>query len=120
PRFMTAAVRAGEVAIDVATARRETYDYPGALPRVEPAAIEEDLGRRDFTVNAMALPLQGAPELLDPHGGLADLEAGTLRLLHEASVRDDPTRALRAARYAARLGFKLDPASEGQVRAARL
>lgn len=107
-RFGTASVILGEVRIDVARARSETYAHPGALPDVEPAALGDDLARRDFTVNAMALPLSGEAELIDPHGGRADLEAGLLRVLHDRSFEDDPTRALRAARYAARLGLALE------------
>ncbi len=107
-RFGTASVSLGEVRVDVAGARTETYANPGALPDVEPSALAEDLARRDFTVNAMALPLSGTAELIDPHGGRADLERGVLRILHSRSFEDDPTRALRAARYAARLDLTLD------------
>jgi tRNA nucleotidyltransferase (CCA-adding enzyme) len=109
-RFATAKVKLDDHEIDIATARRETYPRPGALPEVEPAdTIEADLGRRDFTINAMAVPLEDEPRLIDPYGGRADLEAGMLRVLHEGSFVDDPTRALRAARYAARYSFKLAP-----------
>jgi tRNA nucleotidyltransferase (CCA-adding enzyme) len=119
-RFATAKVRLDGHDVDIAMARTETYPAPGALPEVEPAAsIEADLGRRDFTINAMALPLE-ASELIDPHGGRADLEAGLLRVLHEDSFADDPTRALRAARYAARFGFELEPETERLLRAADL
>lgn len=119
-RFGTFAVRVDGLRVDVATARAETYPRPGALPEVRPASLREDLARRDFTINAMAIPLAGEPELVDPHGGREDLGAGLLRLLHANSIADDPTRALRAARYAARFGFALEPASEAQVRAADL
>ncbi|HEX2097392.1 MAG TPA: hypothetical protein VHF50_08500 [Solirubrobacterales bacterium] len=120
-RFATAKVQLGEHEVDLATARSERYESPGALPDVEPAAsIEEDLGRRDFTVNAMALPLGGEPRLIDPYGGRADLEAGLLRVLHERSFVDDPTRALRAARYAARFDFALEAETERLLRAADL
>ena len=109
-RFATAKVRLGEHEVDIATARAETYPRPGALPEVEPTAgIADDLARRDFTVNAMAIPLRRDPELIDPHLGLRDLGAGVLRVLHPQSFDDDPTRALRAARYAARFGFTLEP-----------
>jgi tRNA nucleotidyltransferase (CCA-adding enzyme) len=116
-RFGTATVRAGEVTVDLATARRERYPHPGALPEVEPALIDEDLGRRDFTINAMAIAL---PEgrLVDPHGGRADLEAGIVRVLHDRSFVDDPTRLLRALRYEARLGGRLDGHTEELARAA--
>jgi tRNA nucleotidyltransferase (CCA-adding enzyme) len=107
-RFATAKVRLGDIELDLAATREEEYSRPGALPDVRPAGIEQDLARRDFTVNSMALPLDGAPRLLDPHGGLDDLEGGVLRVLHAGSFRDDPTRALRAARYAARFGLEPD------------
>jgi tRNA nucleotidyltransferase (CCA-adding enzyme) len=119
-RFATATVRAGDLVADLASARTETYERPGALPNVRPATLEEDLSRRDFTINAMAIPLQGEPRLLDPHGGAEDLERGVLRVLHERSFVDDPTRALRAARYAARLGVGLDPKTERLLREADL
>jgi tRNA nucleotidyltransferase (CCA-adding enzyme) len=109
-RFATAKVRLGEHDVDIATARSETYPHPGALPEVEPTAgIAADLARRDFTINAMAIPLRRDVELIDPHHGRADLESGLLRILHASSFEDDPTRALRAARYAARLSFDLEP-----------
>jgi tRNA nucleotidyltransferase (CCA-adding enzyme) len=96
-RFATATVRLDGGQLDLATARSETYPRPGALPEVRPASLAEDLARRDFTVNAMAVPLLGEPELIDPCGGRADLEQGVLRALHDRSFVDDPTRALRAA-----------------------
>lgn len=109
-RFATAKASLGEHEVDIATARAESYPHPGALPEVEPTAgIAADLARRDFTINAMAIPLRRDPELIDPHRGLRDLEAGLLRILHPHSFEDDPTRALRAARYAARFGFELEP-----------
>src|SRR3954469_16066126 len=107
--FLTGRLEAGDQSIDVAQTRSETYPHPGALPEVRPAPIGEDLARRDFTVNAMAYPLREDAALLDPHGGLDDLRAGQLRVLHEGSFTDDPTRALRAARYAARFDFVLEP-----------
>ena len=119
-RFSTAKVRLGAAHIDLARTRAETYPEPGALPQVRPAGIEEDLSRRDFTINAMALPLGGEHELLDPHGGRDDLAAGRLRVLHERSFADDPTRALRAARYASRFGLELESGTERLLRAADL
>ncbi len=107
-RFGTAVATVGGATIDVAMARAETYARPGALPRVRPASIDEDLHRRDFSANAIALRLDGAPGLLDPCGGIADIAARRLRVLHDASFADDPTRIFRALRYAARLGFTLD------------
>jgi tRNA nucleotidyltransferase (CCA-adding enzyme) len=119
-RFETATVRLGELRVDLARARSERYPHPGALPTVTPATIDLDLARRDFTINAMAVPLHGEHIMIDPHHGAADLAAGLLRVLHEGSFRDDPTRALRAARYAARLGFELEPQTERLLREADL
>lgn len=119
-RFATATVNLEGLELDLATARSETYARPGALPEVRPATLAEDLARRDFTVNAMAVPLLGEPELIDPHGGAGDLEAGLLRVLHDRSFIDDPTRALRAARYAARYEFELEPTTAELLRAADL
>lgn len=104
-RFGTATVRVDGLEVDLAATRRETYAHPGALPEVRPAPLDADLSRRDFTINAMAVPLGGDPELIDPHAGLEDLRQGVLRVLHPRSFEDDPTRAVRAARYAARYGF---------------
>ena len=119
-RFRTATVTAGHGTVDIARARAESYPYPGALPEVRPAGIDEDLSRRDFSVNAMAVPLTAPGELIDPHRGLEDLRRGLLRALHERSLADDPTRALRAARYAARLGLEPEPATLEQIRRADL
>jgi tRNA nucleotidyltransferase (CCA-adding enzyme) len=119
-RFLTGRLQPGEGKIDVARARAESYPAPGALPEVRPASLADDLARRDFSVNAMALPLRGEREVIDPHGGRADLEDGVLRILHEGSFVDDPTRALRAARYAARFSFELEPETERLLREADL
>jgi tRNA nucleotidyltransferase (CCA-adding enzyme) len=119
-RFRTAIVRIGEVDVDLVTARREVYDEPGALPRVEQAPLVEDLRRRDFAVNAMAIALKGDDlgHLYDPHGGLSDLDAGLLRVLYERSFADDPTRLLRGVRFEGRLGFRFDPETEVLAREA--
>jgi tRNA nucleotidyltransferase (CCA-adding enzyme) len=120
-RFGTAKVVVDGHELDIASARTETYAAPGALPDVSPAAgIEDDLRRRDFTINAMAIPLQGEPRVIDLHGGRADLEAGLLRALHTRSFVDDPTRAIRAARYAARFGLELEPGTAELLRASDL
>jgi tRNA nucleotidyltransferase (CCA-adding enzyme) len=122
-RFLTASVETpGAGRIDVATARAERYDTRGALPRVMPASIEEDLRRRDFSVNAMAIELaSGAWGLLDPFGGREDLARRRLRVLHPLAYVEDPTRLFRAARYAARLGLTPDRATlAAQVLALRL
>jgi tRNA nucleotidyltransferase (CCA-adding enzyme) len=119
-RFGTAVVRVEGFEYDMATTRRETYDAPGALPRVEEAPLADDLVRRDFAVNAMAIGLKGDDlgHLYDPHGGLPDLEAGLLRVLHDQSFSDDPTRLLRGVRFEARLGFSLHPDTEALAREA--
>jgi tRNA nucleotidyltransferase (CCA-adding enzyme) len=119
-RFGTARVQAGGLAFDLATTRRETYERPGALPRVEQAPLAEDLARRDFAFNAMAIGLTGDDlgHLYDPHGGLDDMRAGSVRVLHDRSFLDDPTRLLRALRYEARLGFTMHPDTEQLARAA--
>jgi tRNA nucleotidyltransferase (CCA-adding enzyme) len=116
-RFGTVKVEVEGHEVDIVGARTETYERPGALPTVTPATgIEEDLARRDFTINTMAIPLQGEPRLIDPHGGQRDLEQGLLRVLHDRSFVDDPTRAIRAARYASRFGFRLEPKTEQLLR----
>jgi tRNA nucleotidyltransferase (CCA-adding enzyme) len=110
-KFGTAIVQCGEGArVDVVTTRTEFYDAPGALPTVERAGLREDLLRRDFTINAMAASLGPADfgRLVDPHGGRVDLEARVLRVLHNLSFIDDPTRIFRAVRYEARYGLRLD------------
>ena len=119
-RFGTASVRAGDLVVDLATTRRETYSEPGALPDVQRAGLTEDLGRRDFTINAMALGLNGdvAGVLEDPHGGRDDLEAKVIQVLHGQSFIDDPTRLLRALRYEARFGFRMDEQTEALAREA--
>ncbi|MEY4700221.1 MAG: hypothetical protein RL326_408 [Pseudomonadota bacterium] len=108
--------------VDVASARRETYERPGALPTVSAASIDEDLWRRDFSANAIAIPLEQyqalvagatsisgiARHLTDPCGGRADIQSATLRILHPKSFIDDPTRLFRAVRYLSRLSFHFD------------
>ena len=103
--------------MDVATARTESYTSPGALPLVSPASLEQDLARRDFTINAMAIRLDPpcAGQLLDPFAGRDDLAACRLRVLHDRSFEDDPTRMFRAARFAARYDLTLDTRSATQL-----
>jgi tRNA nucleotidyltransferase (CCA-adding enzyme) len=120
-RFGTATLKLSDGArADVASARRETYAYPGALPAVSPgASLDEDLARRDFTIHAMAVELFPRRGLLrDPFAGRRDLAERRLRFLHPASPTDDPTRAFRAVRYANRLGFAVAPEARRQVAAA--
>ena len=117
--FGTVKLRLGGRTIDLATARAEVYPYPAALPViVADANIAADLARRDFAINAMAASLHPRRfgDLLDTEGGVADLQAGLVRVLHPASFRDDPTRTFRAARYVSRLGFRLDAATRRQLR----
>jgi len=110
PRFSTAKIKSGDFAIDIATARSETYARPGALPAVTPSSIEKDLFRRDFSINAMAISLTAEDygQLLDPHRGKDDLHSHLIRILHPDSFSDDATRILRAIRYEQRLGFNLE------------
>jgi tRNA nucleotidyltransferase (CCA-adding enzyme) len=107
-RFGTASVRVGDCLYDVATTRAEHYPRPGALPEVHPAGIDEDLSRRDVTVNALALDL-ATGELRAVEHGVEDLREGLLRVLHDRSFLDDPTRLWRIARYRARLRFAIEP-----------
>ncbi|MGC8970974.1 MAG: hypothetical protein ACP5K2_02070 [bacterium] len=98
--------------IDIAIARKEVYPKPGALPLVEPGKIKEDLYRRDFTINALAIPIYSNKkigEILDPLGGTRDLENRIIRVLHDKSFIDDPTRIFRAVRFSVRLGFTIEP-----------
>ncbi|HXG36476.1 MAG TPA: hypothetical protein VNL15_05875 [Dehalococcoidia bacterium] len=109
PAFHTATLRGEGFAFDLAMARREFYPRPGALPIVHPASIIDDLGRRDFSINALALPLNAEDAaLIDPFQGQRDIEEGIVRVLHEQSFQDDATRILRAVRYAHRLHFRIE------------
>jgi tRNA nucleotidyltransferase (CCA-adding enzyme) len=119
-RFGTALVEWDGGRIDIATRRVESYVAPGALPDVRRGTEEEDLERRDFTINAIAVRLGGERrgELRAVPDALSDLEEGRLRVLHEQSFRDDPTRLLRMARYAARLGFEVEEHTAALARAA--
>ena len=112
-RFGTAAVEWDGGRIDIARRRAESYAAPGALPDVREGTVLQDLQRRDFTVNAIAVTLggEGAGEIAAAEHALEDLGAGRLRVLHERSFLDDPTRLLRMARYSARLGFAPEPAT---------
>lgn len=120
-RFGTVRLESGKTRIDLATVRSETYPHAGALPRVAPGTLRDDLERRDFTVNALAVPLsapaRGSGEaIVDPDDGRRDLSARRLRVFHKQSFHDDPTRALRAARLAVRLGFTLSRGSRSALR----
>ena len=95
--------------MDIATTRRESYAQPAVLPTVQPASIEEDLYRLDFTINALAMQLNPGQfgRLLDAYEGQRDLRARTIRVLHAGSFQDDPTRIFRAIRFEQRFGFRL-------------
>ncbi len=118
-KFGTAVVLHEGGRIDVATARTEFYDHPGALPAVEQASIREDLYRRDFTINALAVSLKGEDfgRLVDFFGGLRDLEQRVVRVLHNLSFIDDPTRLFRALRYENRYGFRMESHTQALARA---
>ncbi len=116
PRFLTWRIDIGDGSpIDITTARTETYRQPGALPIVEPSTIHEDLFRRDFAANAVALDLLSG-KTIDPAGGIADIRDGILRVLHPQSFIDDPTRMLRGIRIATRLGFSFDAETAELIR----
>lgn len=123
-KFQTAALlwhndsELGSLWIDIATARTEFYLYPAANPEVEASSIRQDLYRRDFTVNALALRLTNprAHELLDFFGGVSDLRSRLIRVLHPNSFIEDPTRIYRAVRFAVRLGFEIEPQTEAYIR----
>ena len=117
-QFNTAKVHVLGQRVDVVTARSETYRRPGALPTVQPGTIQDDLARRDFTINAMALHLKpdGSGELLDPLGGQRDIQARLIRILHPDSFQDDATRILRALRYEQRLSFRMEHETEALLR----
>lgn len=119
-QFGTALVQWPGGQIDLARTRSETYSQPGALPQIAPGTPEQDLQRRDFTVNAIAVGLTGvhAGAVRAAPQALEDLASGTLRVLHEESFRDDPTRLLRLGRYKARLGFEVEPHTAALARRA--
>jgi tRNA nucleotidyltransferase (CCA-adding enzyme) len=118
-RFGTATVALGDSHIDVVTARRETYPRPGDLPQVTPGTIQEDLARRDFTINSLAIALaEQRPGIMDLLGGVDDLAKGLVRILHPGSFIDDPTRIMRAVRYEQRFGFTLEAGTLAQLQVA--
>ena len=118
PQFLTYKVTAEDFPeIDIATARSEKYRQAGALPAVSEGSLADDLLRRDFSINAIAFDVIHG-QLHDPTGGQRDLESQTVRVLHDLSFIDDPTRIFRAIRLGTRLGFTLEPATEGLMKAA--
>jgi len=118
--FRTARLSRAGAAFDLVTARRERYARPGALPEIEPASIESDLERRDFSIHALGfeIPPEASSLLLDPCRGFEDVARRRLRVLHEHSFCDDPTRILRAVRFELRLGFAMDEGTERLAREA--
>ncbi|UCD09649.1 MAG: CCA tRNA nucleotidyltransferase [Dehalococcoidales bacterium] len=108
PRFRTATVKWDGKNVDFVTARSEIYSRPGALPTVKPGSIDDDLFRRDFTINSLAADLSSG-NLIDPFNGRGDIDTGLIRILHEKSFIDDATRIWRAIRYEQRLNFTLEP-----------
>ena len=118
-RFGTATVEIEGDRIDIVTARKEVYPFPGSLPEVSASSLEDDLARRDFSINAMALPLSGdSPEVIDPHGGLEGLAYRRVTTLHPGSFTDDPSRMLRAVRYEQRLGLQISDTTLSEMQSA--
>jgi tRNA nucleotidyltransferase/poly(A) polymerase len=118
PQFLTYKVSAeGLPEIDIATARKERYRKPGALPTVTAGRLKDDLLRRDFSMNALAMDLVTG-SMHDPAQGEQDIRTGVIRVLHDQSFLDDPTRIFRAIRFAGRLGFTLDPHTDALLRVA--
>ena len=118
PHFGTAKLSYTNFSLDIATARRESYSHPGALPSIKPGSFTDDLCRRDFSINTMALCLtpQRFGELIDLYHGKDDLDNRLIRILHPNSFIDDATRILRGLRYEQRLGFKLEPKTDELLR----
>ncbi len=108
-KFGTASITTKQMRIDLASARVEKYASPAKLPHVYPSTINEDLNRRDFTINAMAMSIsnENFGEIFDPFNGMEDIKKGIIRVLHKESFNDDPTRIFRALRYKNRFGFKI-------------
>jgi tRNA nucleotidyltransferase (CCA-adding enzyme) len=120
--FGTATISLPKKRIDIVTARKETYEYPAAYPAVKPGTIKDDLFRRDFTINAMAMSINksGFGRLVDFYGGYKDLRKGIVRVLHDRSFMDDPTRIFRAVRFSVRFGFKIEPHTKKLIKQAIL
>jgi len=120
--FGTATVALKEKKIDIVTARKETYKYPAAYPTIKPGTIKDDLFRRDFTINAMAISVnkKNFGELVDFYGGQKDLKKGVIRILHDKSFMDDPTRIFRAVKFSVRFGFKIEPHTKKLIKEAAL
>ncbi|MDD5595678.1 MAG: hypothetical protein PHY94_05485, partial [Candidatus Omnitrophica bacterium] len=120
-RFRTATLAPShKLKIDIATARREIYPQAASLPEVRPGCLKDDLFRRDFTINAMAVSISGEDygKLIDIFGGRNDLREKKIRILHDLSFIDDPTRILRAIRFQERFAFKIEPQTLKLLKAA--
>ncbi len=120
PKFQTAEVHWANFSLDIATARTEIYEYPGANPRVQASTIQQDLYRRDFTINALAVEIRSgntdlALPVVDLYGGLADLAACQIRAIRFGSFAEDPRRIYRAVRFAVRFNFELVPAIIAEI-----
>lgn len=127
---VNSSVAMSDMKVDMATAREETYSFPGAFPDIKPSSIMADLSRRDFTVNAMAVNMSGKSRgvLIDPYGGETDVKDKIIRVLHDNSFIDDPARIFRAVRFETRLAFNIeehtrvlikDALQNGMIRAMR-
>ncbi len=118
--FGTATIDIKGKRIDIVSARKESYEYPAAYPAVEPGTIKDDLFRRDFTINAMAIAInkRNSGKLVDFYGGREDLKKGIIRVLHDKSFMDDPTRIFRAVRFSVRFGFKIEPGTKNLIKEA--
>lgn len=117
-RFGTVKLRLGDYNIDIVSARKEQYERPGALPAVTSGSIFDDLARRDFSINSMAIKIsnKGPEEIIDPYGGQRDIFLKLIRILHEKSFIDDPTRIFRAIRYEQRFNFNIEPDTYGIIK----
>ncbi len=120
-RFGTASLALNDITLEFASTRRESYSLDSRNPDVSPASFEEDLARRDFTINTLALDAQNPGEIIDPFNGVQDLKARVVRtpLDPETTFRDDPLRILRAIRFAARLGFTIEKKTLAALRGQR-
>lgn len=120
--FGTATIALHGKRVDVVTSRKETYKCPAAYPTVKPGSIKDDLFRRDFTINAMAISLnkKNFGKLVDFYGGQKDLKKGIIRVMHDKSFIDDPTRVFRAVRFSVRFGFKIEPHTKKLIKEAVL
>lgn len=120
--FGTATINVGNDRIDIATARKESYENTASYPKVKPSSIKDDLFRRDFTINAIAVSINKAcfGTVVDFNGGVVDIKKGIIRVMHEKSFEDDPTRIFRAVRFSTRFGFKIAGSTKKLIKKALL